>query len=100
MEKRVAKKIMSFRISEEFEHFLEGIWRTNAFREIGIKSKTDLLRYSVLNVVGKQHGIKTLKKFDFVDEVNNYLNPKTDENVEELYKNIKEYSKNRKKGGS
>ena len=88
MKKKVAKKNINFRISEEFEHFLEGMWRTNAFRKIGINSKTDLFRYAVINSIGKIHGIKILKEFGNIDEINNYLNPKPDTRLKELKEKI------------
>ena len=46
-------KKLNFRISDDFDVFLEGMWRVSKYTDLGIKSKSDLLRYSVLKTVGK-----------------------------------------------
>ena len=100
MKGRAHKKILNFRISDEFDVFLESVWRTSAYKKIGVKSKTDLFRYAVINSIGKKIGMNVLKEFANVDEIHNYLNPKPNNDIPELKENIKEYFKNRKKGGS
>lgn len=72
----MSKKLKSFRISDEFDAFLESIWRLDNYRKLGIKSQTDFIRYSLLKTIGKDLGIDLLNKFSNVDEIHKYLNPK------------------------
>ena len=69
-------KLINFRISEDFDVFLESMWRVSKYRDLGIKSKSDLFRYAVIKTIGKEFGIDVLNKFSHVDEILKFLNPK------------------------
>ena len=69
-------KLINYRISEDFDIFLESMWRVSKYRDIGIKSKSDLFRYAVIKTIGKDFGFDVLKKFNHVDEIHKFLNPK------------------------
>ena len=87
-------KLINFRISDDFDVFLESMWRTSKYRELGIKSKSDLFRYAVLNTIGRDYGLDILNKFKNVDEIYRYLNPKkgdTKKHLNQLKNDIDEY---------
>jgi len=90
-------KLINFRISEDFDVFLESMWRVSKYRDLGIKSKSDLFRYAVIKTIGKDFGIDVLKKFNHVDEVHRFLNPrpvaKPSSNIDAM-----EYLKKRQSG--
>ena len=74
--KYMKNKLINYRISEDFDVFLESMWRVSKYRDIGIKSKSDLFRYAVIKTIGKDFGFDVLKKFNHVDEIHRFLNPK------------------------
>ena len=94
-------KLINFRISDDFDVFLESMWRTSKYRELGIKSKSDLFRYAVLNTIGRDYGFDILNKFKNVDEIHRYLNPKkgdSKKHLNQLKNDIEEYFQKRKSG--
>lgn len=84
-------KLINFRITNEFDVFLESIWRISKYKKLGIKSKSDLFRYSVLKTIGKDLGVEILNEFKSVDEIHNYLNPKQIKEDLEIQKEINKY---------
>lgn len=89
-------KLINFRISEEFNHLLESIWRFKKYRALGVNSKSDLFRYYVLKgLEADNKGL--LKQFIEVTEVNEFLNPNPVKNDEtkKMQNKVKEYFKNR-----
>ena len=90
-------KKLNFRISDDFDVFLESMWRVSKYTDLGIKSKSDLLRYSVLKTVGKDLGYDILKKFSHVEEIHKFLNPKP-VSKPSSNKDALEYFKKRQRG--
>lgn len=89
-------KLINFRISEEFNHLIESMWRLKKYRSLGISSKSDLFRYYLLKgLEADNRGL--LKQFEDINEVNNFLNPNPAKNdqVKEVQDKVKEYFKNR-----
>lgn len=81
-------KRIEYRISDEFNQFIEGIWRTNYYRQKGIKSKADFIRYSIIKTVeSDSKGI--LQKFKDVPEINTYLKPL--KSNDKIKRDIEEY---------
>lgn len=87
-------KLSNFRMSEEFNHFIESIWRLKKYRSKGIMSKSDLWRYGLLRTLESENkGL--LKQFKGIPEIDEFLNPPKDEGVEIMKDKVKEYFKNR-----
>lgn len=89
------------RATDEFNIFLESVWRLSQFRAKGIESKSDLFRYAVINTVEKTFpGI--LKEFKHVPEIKEYLNPtvfvRNKDKIEQSKARIEEYMKKRQTG--
>lgn len=88
-------KLKNYKISDEFNHFLESMWRLKKYRAKGIKSFSDLLRYGVLKTLESENkGI--LKQFKDIPEINEYLNPSKNDNtgIDEMKNKVEEYFKN------
>lgn len=81
-------KRIIYRISDDFNQFIEGIWRTEYYRKKGIKSKSDFIRYCILkSIESDSKGI--LQKFNYIHEVSDYLKPLVSN--EKIKKSIDEY---------
>jgi hypothetical protein len=92
-------KTFNFRCSDEFNQFVESAWHLSKYKEKGIRSKGDLIRYMIFRGIEEDYrGI--LKKFEDVPEINDYLNFKAPKSSTKLITNrfAEEYFIKRKTG--
>ncbi|MBN09103.1 MAG: hypothetical protein CMC79_01840 [Flavobacteriaceae bacterium] len=90
-------KRIEIRISGDFNKFLEGIWQISKFRDIGIRSKSDLIRYSLLKTIEDQNK-GTLIQFRSIPEIRNYLpefRPFNNQEISNLKDKIELYQENK-----
>jgi hypothetical protein len=86
-------KLLNIRVSEEFETLLNILIKTDKFLELGISSKSELIRYSLLVTISKSIGFDNLKKLKNIKEVESYFEDKEKTTVYDLKQFIKKINK-------
>lgn len=65
-------KLINFRITHEFDAVLEYAWQSKKYLSKGIRSKSDLFRYAIIQVLETENK-GFIKQFNKMKEIQNFM---------------------------